>query len=82
MQQTETGKYEWLQAYLLEEAQDNGKEATICCYSSHCNIDEQLPHQGKLECTSASSRKPSIKKQMLLTKASLYATDESFRIRS
>lgn len=62
MMQTETGKYAWLQAYLLEEAPDNGKGATICCCSSHCNIDEQFLHQGKQECTSAHGKKDELVK--------------------
>lgn len=51
--QTEIGNYGWLQGGLLVEAQDNGKEATRCCYSNHCNIDEQSLHQGIPVCTSA-----------------------------
>lgn len=66
MLQTETGSYELLQVGLLEEDQDNGKEATICCYNSHCSIDEQLLHQGKLECTSAASSKIDIRISMCL----------------
>lgn len=35
------------------EAQDNGKEATGCCYNIHYSIDELFLHQEKQGCTSA-----------------------------
>lgn len=53
MHQTEIGNYGWLQGGLLGEARDNGKEATKCCCSNHCNIDEQSLHQGIPVYTSA-----------------------------
>jgi len=53
MHQIETGNYGWLQGGLLVESQDNGKEATRCCYSNHYNTDEPTPHQEILGRTSA-----------------------------
>ena len=53
MHQIEIGNYVWLQGGLLVGAQDNEKEATRCCYSNHCNTDEQYPHQERLVCISA-----------------------------
>lgn len=53
MHQIETGNYGWLQAGLPVESQDNGKEATRCCYSNHYNTDEPTPHQEILGRTSA-----------------------------
>lgn len=35
------------------EDQDNGKEAIICCYSSHCSIGGQFLHRGIQVCISA-----------------------------
>jgi len=53
MQQTETGNFWLWRVDLLVEAQDNEREATVYCCSSHYNIDEQSLHQGIPECTSA-----------------------------
>ncbi|KAK4857502.1 hypothetical protein QYF36_001667 [Acer negundo] len=48
-----TENYGWLPSDLLVEAQDNEKEATICCCNNHCNIAGQFLHQRTRGCTSA-----------------------------
>jgi hypothetical protein len=45
MHQIEIGNYGWLQGGPPVEAEDNGREATRCCYNNHCNIDEQSLHR-------------------------------------
>lgn len=56
MHQIEIGNYGWSQGGLPVVAQDNEKEAIRCCYNNHCNIDEPLPHQEILGCTSAGKK--------------------------
>lgn len=53
MHQTVTENFVLLQDDLLVGDQDNEIEATRCCYSSHCNTDEQSPHQERPVCISA-----------------------------
>ena len=52
MHQTVTENSVLLQGGLLVEDQDNEIEATICCYSSHCNTDERSLHQERPVCIS------------------------------
>lgn len=53
MQRTETGSSELLLGGLPVEDRDNGKEAIICCCSSHCSIGGQFLHRGIQGCISA-----------------------------
>ena len=54
--QIEIENYGWLKGDLLGVAQDNGKEAILCCYNNHYNTDEQCLRPGKLGCISAQNR--------------------------